>query len=136
MADFGQHLTGLSWMLTTRLHRAERARLACSCSTLSVSHVTHVSDAYADFLVAMAFATQGLMTVASRIVMSTARDGLYGPVSPHLARVHPRLAVSTMSTRGGRVADKTQVPVWSLIFVAVWIVVFGLICESELVASC
>jgi len=49
-------------------------------------------------LVAMAFATQGLMTVASRIVMSTARDGLYGPASPHLARVHPRLAVSTVST--------------------------------------
>lgn len=53
-------------------------------------------DAYS--LVAMAFATQGLMTVASRIVMSTARDGLYGPASPHLARVHPRLAVSTAST--------------------------------------
>jgi len=46
----------------------------------------------------MAFATQGLMTVASRIVMSTARDGLYGPASPHLARVHPRLAVSTGPT--------------------------------------
>jgi hypothetical protein len=52
----------------------------------------------ADLLLAMAFATQGLMTVASRIVMSTARDGLYGSVSPHLARVHPRLAVSTTSS--------------------------------------
>ncbi|KAK8847719.1 hypothetical protein IAR55_005578 [Kwoniella newhampshirensis] len=61
-------------------------------------------------LVAMAFATQGLMTVASRIVMSTARDGLYGPLSPHLARVHPRLAV----------------PHWSLVFVAIWIIIFDL----------
>jgi len=80
-------------MLTTRPRQAELVRLVCSCSTLSVSHVTHVSVADSDSLVAMAFATQGLMTVASRIVMSTARDGLYGPVSPHLARVHPRLAV-------------------------------------------
>jgi len=83
-------------MLTTRLRRAELGRLVCSCSTLSVSRVTHVSHAEADDPVAMAFATQGLMTVASRIVMSTARDGLYGPVSPHLARVHPRLAVSSI----------------------------------------
>ncbi|WWD19402.1 hypothetical protein CI109_103862 [Kwoniella shandongensis] len=67
-------------------------------------------------LVAMAFATQGLMTVASRIVMSTARDGLYGPLSPHLARVHPRLAV----------------PHWSLVFVAIWITIFGLICDVAL----
>jgi hypothetical protein len=84
-------------MLTIRLPRAELGQLVYSCSTLSVSHVGHVSKADADSLVAMAFATQGLMTVASRIVMSTARDGLYGPVSPHLARVHPRLAVSAIS---------------------------------------
>ena len=82
-------------MLTTRLRRAELERLVCSCLTLSVSHAAMV-DAYS--LAAMAFATQGLMTVASRIVMSTARDGLYGPASPHLARVHPRLAVSTGPT--------------------------------------
>jgi hypothetical protein len=84
-------------MLTIKLRRAELGRLVCSCSTLSVSQVSHVSKADADPLVAMAFATQGLMTVASRIVMSTARDGLYGPVSPHLARVHPRLAVGAIS---------------------------------------
>jgi hypothetical protein len=97
MTDPDQRLTVLSWMLTTRLRRAELERLVCSCSTLSVSHVNHISKADADLLLAMAFATQGLMTVASRIVMSTARDGLYGPVSPHLARVHPRLAVSISS---------------------------------------
>jgi len=84
-------------MPTIRLRRAGHGRLVCSCSTLSVSRVNCVSKAEADPLVAMAFATQGLMTVASRIVMSTARDGLYGPVSPHLARVHPRLAVSAIS---------------------------------------
>jgi len=82
-------------MPTTKLRRAELEQLVCSCLTLSVSTATIV-DAHS--LVAMAFATQGLMTVASRIVMSTARDGLYGPASPHLARVHPRLAVSTAST--------------------------------------
>jgi hypothetical protein len=82
-------------MLITKLRRAELGRLVCSCLTWSVSHR---GKADADLHVAMAFATQGLMTVASRIVMSTARDGLYGPISPHLARVHPRLAVSSMST--------------------------------------
>ena len=95
MADLDQRLTELSWMPTTRLRRAELGRLVCLCLTLSVSDLT---EADADPLVAMAFATQGLMTVASRIVMSTARDGLYGPVSPQLARVHPRLAVNTISS--------------------------------------
>jgi hypothetical protein len=95
MADLDQQRTGLFWMPTTRLRRAELGRLVCSCLISSVSYLDKTD---ADPLVAMAFATQGLMTVASRIVMSTARDGLYGPVSPHLARVHPRLAVSTTSS--------------------------------------
>jgi hypothetical protein len=84
-------------MPTIRLHRVELEPPVYSCSILSVSHVSRISQADTDLLPAMAFATQGLMTVASRIVMSTARDGLYGPVSPHLARVHPRLAVSAIS---------------------------------------
>lgn len=65
-------------------------------------------------LLAMAFATQGLMTVASRMVMSFARDRGMGPISGKLGAVHPTL----------------KVPLWSVVFTAAWTVVFGLICES------
>jgi amino acid transporter len=58
-------------------------------------------------------ACQGVMTVASRIVYSFARDRGLGQLSPYLERVHPKLLV----------------PAWSIIFSSIWVVVFGLICE-------
>ena len=63
-------------------------------------------------LLAMAFATEGLMTIASRMVMTFARDRGFAMLSIPLGRVHPRL----------------QVPHWSIVFTAAWTVVFGLIC--------
>lgn len=63
-------------------------------------------------LMAMAFATQGLMTVASRIVMSFARDRGLGPLSGHLGAVHAKLLV----------------PFWAVLFTAAWTIAFGLIC--------
>lgn len=59
----------------------------------------------------MAFATQGLMTIASRMTMAVSRDRLMGAVSRPLTHVHPVL----------------KVPVWSIVFVTVWVVIFGLI---------
>ncbi|ORX37439.1 amino acid permease [Kockovaella imperatae] len=61
---------------------------------------------------AMAFATQGLMTVASRMVMTLARDQGVGHLSPWLSHVSPRL----------------EVPTWSIIFTTIWVIIFGLIC--------
>jgi amino acid transporter len=63
---------------------------------------------------AMVFATQGLMTVASRIVLAFARDQGFGPLSKSLREVHPTL----------------KVPVWYISFVSAWTVIFGLICQS------
>lgn len=64
---------------------------------------------------AMAFATQGLLTVASRVTMSFARDRGFGAASRFLTPV----------------SDRLKVPVWSVIFVSVWTVIFGLICELD-----
>ena len=62
----------------------------------------------------MAFATQGLMTIASRMVMTLARDQGVGHLSPWLGQVSPRF----------------EVPTWSVVFTTVWVIIFGLICES------
>ncbi|RSH85658.1 hypothetical protein EHS25_003798 [Saitozyma podzolica] len=69
-------------------------------------------------LMAMVFATQGLMTVASRIVLPFARDQGFGPLSKSLREVHPTL----------------KVPVWSISFVSAWTVIFGLIYLGSSVA--
>lgn len=65
----------------------------------------------------MVFMTQGIMTIASRMVWTFARDRGLGHLSPALAPVHPTL----------------KVPVWSVVFVLVWCVVLGLICECGVV---
>lgn len=62
---------------------------------------------------AMAFATQGLLMIASRVCFALARDRLFGPTSRPLSRV----------------SDLWKVPTWSLVFCSVWIIIFGLICE-------
>ena len=64
-------------------------------------------------VLAMAFATQGLMTIASRMVMTLARDQGVGHLSPWLGYVSPKL----------------EVPTWSIVFTSVWVVIFGLICQ-------
>ncbi|TXT04786.1 hypothetical protein VHUM_04054 [Vanrija humicola] len=66
----------------------------------------------------MVFMTQGIMTIASRMVWTFARDRGLGHLSPALAPVHPRL----------------KVPVWSVVFVLVWCVVLGLIYLGSTVA--
>lgn len=62
---------------------------------------------------AMFAACQGVMTVASRIVYSFARDRGFAGISTYLERVHPTL----------------MVPAWSIVFSSAWVVIFGLICE-------
>lgn len=64
-------------------------------------------------LVAMFTCIQAVNTVASRMLLSFARDHGLGRISPFLSPVHPRL----------------MVPVWCIAFVTGWVVVFGLICE-------
>lgn len=62
-------------------------------------------------LAAMLFAGQGLTTVASRLLLTFARDRGLGPLSPYLATVHSTL----------------KVPVWCVVFVSAWVTVFGMI---------
>lgn len=69
-------------------------------------------------LLAMFLAVQAVNTVSSRMVMSFARDRGLGPLSPYLARVHPKL----------------KVPTWSIIFVTGWVLIFGLIYLGSTVA--
>lgn len=69
-------------------------------------------------LMSMFLAVQAVNTVSSRMVMSFARDHGLGPLSPHLARIHPKL----------------MVPAWSIIFVTAWVFVFGLIYLGSSVA--
>lgn len=47
------------------------------------------------------------------MTLSFARDRGFGPVSAYIAPIHPRL----------------KVPVWSIVWVSVWCVIFGLICK-------
>lgn len=54
----------------------------------------------------MCFATQGLMTAASRMVLSFARDRGFGRLSEPLSRVHPTI----------------KAPVWAVVFTSVWVV--------------
>jgi choline transport protein len=51
------------------------------------------------------------MTAGSRMVFSHARDRGFARLSEPLGRVHPRL----------------KVPVWSVLFTATWVVIFGLV---------
>jgi amino acid transporter len=62
-------------------------------------------------LFAMFFACQGACTVASRLLMTFGRDNGMAGLSRYLGAVHPRLLV----------------PQWSVMFVAVVVVIFGLI---------
>jgi len=59
----------------------------------------------------MFFSGQAIMTVCSRMILTFSRDGGLGHFSRFLAPVHPKL----------------KVPLWSLVFVLFWILVFGLI---------
>ncbi|KAL1406913.1 hypothetical protein Q8F55_006325 [Vanrija albida] len=59
----------------------------------------------------MFFSGQAIMTVSSRMVWTVARDQGLGPLSDALKPVHPRL----------------KVPARAIIFVLVWVFVFGLI---------
>jgi amino acid transporter len=67
----------------------------------------------------MLFSGQAIMTVSSRMVLTFARDSGLGPLSRLLAPVHPKL----------------KVPLWSLVFVLFWILVFGLIGKHITVTS-
>jgi len=58
-------------------------------------------------------AGQGVTTIASRMVLSFARDRGLGHMSGVLSRVHPYF----------------KAPVWCVAFVGFWIVVFGCICK-------
>ncbi|GMK58672.1 hypothetical protein CspeluHIS016_0601140 [Cutaneotrichosporon spelunceum] len=62
-------------------------------------------------LVAMFFACQGACTVASRLLMTFGRDNGMAGLSRFIGAVHPRLLV----------------PQWAVLFVAVVVVIFGLI---------
>lgn len=62
-------------------------------------------------LFAMFFACQGACTVASRLLMTFGRDNGMAGLSRYLGAVHPRLLV----------------PQWSVLFVAIVVVIFGLI---------
>ncbi|TXT12604.1 uncharacterized protein COLE_03014 [Cutaneotrichosporon oleaginosum] len=62
-------------------------------------------------LLAMFFACQGACTVASRLLMTFGRDNGMAGLSRFLGAVHPRLLV----------------PQWSVLFVSVVVVIFGLI---------
>ncbi|KLT45653.1 amino acid transporter [Cutaneotrichosporon oleaginosum] len=62
-------------------------------------------------LVSMFMAVQAVTTVSSRMVMSFARDRGLGPLSPYLSPIHHKL----------------MVPAWSIVFVTLWVFVFGLI---------
>lgn len=63
---------------------------------------------------ARAFATQGLMTVASRMTRAFARDRGFGHLSQKLQHINPQF----------------KVPAWALIWVSVWTIIFGCICGS------
>jgi len=67
---------------------------------------------------AMAFATQGLLTVASRLVRAFARDRGLAQASTLLVKVHPTL----------------KVPFWSVLFCSIWTIIFGLIFLGSSVA--
>jgi amino acid transporter len=62
-------------------------------------------------LVSMFTCIQAVTTVASRMVLSFARDRGFGPASPALMPVHAKL----------------RVPVYSIVFVTAWAIIFGLI---------
>lgn len=69
-------------------------------------------------LLSMFLAVQAVNTVSSRMVLSFARDRGLGPLSPYLAHVHPKL----------------KVPAWSVLFVTIWVFIFGLIYLGSTVA--
>lgn len=53
------------------------------------------------------------MTVASRMCRAFARDKGFAHASPYLEQINRTL----------------RVPLWSLVFTSIWVVIFGLICE-------
>lgn len=65
-------------------------------------------------LFAMFVCIQCVCTISSRVILAFARDRGLGPASRFLAPVHEHL----------------KTPIWSIIFVSVWVVIFGLICKS------
>lgn len=64
-------------------------------------------------LFAMFVCIQCVCTVASRVILAFSRDRGLGRGSRFLSPVRPTL----------------KTPVWAIVFVAVWVIIFGLICE-------
>lgn len=116
-ADFEQLLTSAAGPLLTVYYQATGNMAGATClvliNTMCQSPLCSccVDPAADGACAAMAFTTQGLMTVASRMTMAVARDGLFGRISRPFTTIHPRL----------------KVPVWSICLVAGFVVVFGLI---------
>jgi choline transport protein len=98
LTDFDAVISSTSGPLLTIYYQATRSMAGATCLLLFN-------------ICSMAFATQGLMTIASRMTMAVARDRLFGRISEPFTRIHPVL----------------KVPVWAIAFVSGWVVVFGLI---------
>lgn len=62
-------------------------------------------------VVSLAAAVQAMVTIASRMVMAMGRDHAFGLISRHL----------------GHVSKRWHVPIWSLTFCCIWVIIFGLI---------
>jgi len=98
LTDFTEVIESTAGPLLTIYYQATRSMAGATC--LLMFNV-----------LSMAFATQGLMTIASRMTMAVARDRLFGRISTPFTKIHPTL----------------KVPTWSILFVSGWVVVFGLI---------
>lgn len=105
LKDFDAVISSPAGSLIEIYYQATSSRAGATCLTMFN-------------VMAMCFATQGLMTAGSRMVFSFARDRGFGRVSAPLTVVHPRL----------------KVPVWSVVFTSVWVIIFGLVFLGSSVA--
>jgi len=105
MTDIDGVISSAAGPLLTIYYQATTSRAGATCLLLFN-------------VLAMFFATQGLLMIASRVCFSLARDRLFGPTSRPLSRVSPTW----------------KVPTWALAFAACWIVIFGLIFLGSSVA--
>lgn len=100
LTDWDEVLNTVSGPLLTIYNQATQSRVAAQIIVMFN-------------LFAMFVCIQCVCTVSSRVILAFARDGGLGQASRFLSPVHDRL----------------KTPIWSVVFVSVWVVIFGLICE-------
>lgn len=118
LTDWDGVLNTVSGPLLTIYNQATQSRVGVSSPPPLPGDRTVLTPLQTQLIVmfnlfAMFVCIQCVCTVSSRMIMSFARDGGLGYASRFLSPVHPTL----------------KVPIWSIVFVSVWVMIFGLICE-------